>query len=230
MLVEDMMRTTIHTLHAKDSIEQAVELMESKRIRHIPIVDANKALIGIVSDRDIRDSKHSILQQQPSEDILSTPLVHIMKRDVYTAHPLDFVEDIASMLSEQQISAAPVTLGNKLVGMITGRDLLDTLVRLTGADQPSTQLEIKVSDLSGKLAEASGIFHKHGVNITSVLVYPHKETADKVLTFRIQTMDPRPAIHELQEKGYELISRRYQGLSNENITRDVCIKRKTASI
>ncbi|GAJ99419.1 acetoin utilization AcuB family protein [Geomicrobium sp. JCM 19055] len=215
MLVEDMMRKPIHTLQETNSIEDAVKMMERERIRHIPIVNQSNELIGIISDRDIRDSKHSIFLREQSDELLSRPLHNIMKRDVFTAHPLDFVEDIASMLSEQQISAAPVTVQKQLVGMITGRDLLDTLVRLTGADQPSSQLEIKVKDFSGTLAEVATIFHKHGVNITSVLVYPHKDGISKVLTFRVQIMDPRPAIQELKEKGYELMSPSVPGLFDE---------------
>ncbi|MBB6448134.1 acetoin utilization protein AcuB [Geomicrobium halophilum] len=204
MIVEDMMRTNIYKLTPADTIEQAVHMMEKERLRHIPIVENDDTLIGIISDRDVRDARYSIFSDNPLPDVLQKPVKLIMKTEVFTTHPLEFVSDVASMLSEKRINGAPVTVDRKLVGMITGRDLLDTLVQLTGADQPSTQLEVKVSDVSGQLADVATVFKDHRINVTSMLIYPDKKSSSKILAFRIQTMDARPAIASLKEKGYEL--------------------------
>lgn len=212
VLVEDTMRTDIQKLQPDNTIKDAVELMEKAQIRHIPVVEKDDELVGIISDRDVRDARSSIFSEERLPDALENPISAIMKREVFTAHPLDFVEDVASMLSEKQISAAPITVNNKLVGMITGRDLLDTLVKLTGADQPSTQLEIRVTNVSGQLADVAAIFKNLGVNVTSVLAYPEKNPTNIILTFRVQTMDPRAVIAKLKEEGYELVSPSIPGM------------------
>ncbi|SDI78773.1 CBS and ACT domain-containing protein [Natribacillus halophilus] len=204
MNAEDIMRRNAHPLKGDDTIESAVDLMEKERLRHIPIIENDDTLIGIISDRDVRDARYSIFSDKRLDDILQKPLTTIMKTEVFTVHPLDFVADVASMLSEKRINAAPVAVDDKLIGMITGRDLLDTLVQLMGADQPSSQIEVKVSNVSGQLADVAAVFKDHGINVTSMLIYPDKQMAYQILAFRIQTMDARKAIASLEDKGYEI--------------------------
>ncbi|QQK77348.1 CBS domain-containing protein [Salicibibacter cibarius] len=205
MNAEEIMRTNVHKLTMDDKIESAVELMEKERLRHIPIVDDDDTLIGIISDRDVRDARFSIFSNKRLDAILQKPVKEIMKTDVFTVHPLEYVADVASMLSEHQVTGAPVTVkDDKLVGMITGRDLLDTLVQLMGADQPSSQIEVKVTDASGQLADVAAIFKHHGINVTGMLIYPDKQTNDKILAFRVQAMDIRSVITSLKDEGYEI--------------------------
>ena len=204
MNAEAIMRTNVHMLTFEDTIESAVELMEKERLRHIPIVADDDTLIGIISDRDVRDARFSIFSNKRLDAILQKPVKDIMKTDVLTVHPLEYVADVASMLSEHQITGAPVTVEGKLVGMITGRDLLDTIVQLMGADQPSSQIEVKVSDVSGQLADVAAIFKRHGINVTSMLIHPDNQTGSKILAFRVQAMDIRSVLASLKDEGYEI--------------------------
>ncbi|QDI91201.1 CBS domain-containing protein [Salicibibacter halophilus] len=206
MNAEEIMRTNVHKLKMDDKIESAVELMEKERLRHIPIVADDDTLIGIISDRDVRDARFSIFSNKRLDAILQKPVKEIMKTEVFTVHPLEYVADVASMLSEHQITGAPVTVDDKLVGMITGRDLLDTLVQLMGADQPSSQIEVKVSDVSGQLADVTAIFKHHGINVTSMLIYPDKQSDYKILALRVQAMDIRAVLASLKDEGYEIAS------------------------
>ena len=72
-----------------------------------------------------------------------------MKTDLITGHPLDFVEEIGAIFYEHQINCLPIVKNRKLVGIITETDLLHTLIELTGAHQPGSQIEIKVAKSSG---------------------------------------------------------------------------------
>ena len=74
-----------------------------------------------------------------------------MKTDLITGHPLDFVEEIGAIFYEQQISCLPIVKNHKLVGIITHSDLLHSLIELTGAHQPGSQIEIKVENQAGVL-------------------------------------------------------------------------------
>ncbi len=83
-----------------------------------------------------------------------------MKTNVITGHPLDFVEEVAALFYEHRISCMPIVKENKLVGIITESDLLYTLVQLTGAHQPGSQIEIKVPNRTGMLSEVTSMFQK----------------------------------------------------------------------
>ncbi|MCM3715001.1 acetoin utilization AcuB family protein [Halalkalibacter oceani] len=205
MLIEQIMTRDVITLPADATIKEAMRLIELHKIKHIPVVDDDAHIIGIVSDRDIRDASPSIFHATDHLEDFHKPVSTIMKRDVITAHPLDFVEEISNIFYEHHIGCLPIIDDGRLVGLITEKDVLHSLVELIGANQPSSHIEIKVENITGKLADIATIFKLNKVNITSVLVYPHKDPAYKVLTFRVQTMDPRRLIGILENQGYEVI-------------------------
>ncbi len=77
-----------------------------------------------------------------------------------TAHPLDFVEEVAVIFYEHKIGCLPIVSDDKLVGIITGTNLLHTMVELTGANQPGSQIEIRVENRPGILYEVTSVFRK----------------------------------------------------------------------
>jgi acetoin utilization protein AcuB len=214
MIVEQIMKTNVATLRPNNTIADAIELLNQYRIRHIPIVDDDNHVIGIVTDRDIRDASPSIFHACEHLEDFQRPVSTIMKTDVITGHPLDFVEEIASLFYEHRISCLPIIKDRKLVGIVTETDLLHTLVQLTGAHQPGSQIEVKVPNLSGMLSEVAAIFGKRNTNISSVLVYPDKDERYKILVFRIQTMNPTGIIADLKNAGYTVLWPNLPGVSS----------------
>ncbi|WP_047981567.1 acetoin utilization AcuB family protein [Ornithinibacillus contaminans] len=206
MHVEDIMKRHVITLSPEDSIATAHQLLLEHRIRHIPIVDEDFTVIGIVSDRDVRDASPSVLLAEQDKTILNKKLRTIMRHPVITVHPLDFVEEVARIVYDREIACLPVVSHNKLVGIITEKDLLYTFIQLTGTHIQGSQIEVKVPNRPGILPEVASVFGNRGLNVSSVLVYPYKNDPEfKILVFRIQTMNPLPIIRELRQEGYELM-------------------------
>ncbi|MEK3807612.1 acetoin utilization AcuB family protein [Metabacillus sp. SLBN-84] len=214
MIVEQIMNKNVVTLPPDATIAEAIEKMAEHRIRHILIVSGNDMLSGIVSDRDIKDASPSIFELTNDRETLDKPLKSIMKTDAITGHPLDFVEEISSIFYEHKIGCLPIIKHGKLVGIVTETDLLHTFVQLTGADQPGSQIEVKVPNVSGVLSEAAAVFSRHNVNISSVLVYPDQDERFKILVFRVQTMNPMPLIEELDKEGYTVLWPNVPGISS----------------
>ncbi|WP_240374591.1 acetoin utilization AcuB family protein [Bacillus piscicola] len=213
MLVEDIMIKQPVTITEEQTIQEALELLHQNKIRHLPVIKEDKTLIGIVSDRDIRDASPSIFYLDDNNESLLHPVSRIMKYPVITTHPLDFIEEAAVLYGENDISALPVvTEDDQLRGLLTETDVLHTLVKLTGAHEPSSHIEVKVPNKPGQLADISTIFKEHHVNVTSLLVYPHSDQGWNILTFRVRTMDPRSIIKHIQSKGYEVQGPRFPGL------------------
>lgn len=213
MIVEQIMKRNLIKIREETTIKDACDLMEKNRIRHLPVINEHNELIGIVSERDIRDARPSIFDTEEHLEYLTNPISKIMVCDVITAHPLDFVEDVSSIFYEHHIGCLPIEEDSKLVGIITETDMLHTLVQLMGAHQPSSQIEVQVENISGMLAEIATIIKKRKVNITSVLVYPTKDFEHKVLTFRLQTMDPRGIIADIENEGYKVLWPNLPGMS-----------------
>lgn len=204
MLVQDIMKTDVITIHPSDSIRLALLNAQQYRVRHLPIVEQG-SLVGIVTDRDLRDACPSTLARERDTRILAQPVSSIMTKEVITAHPRDFVEEAALTLYEHNVGCLPVVRQNKVMGILTRKDILHTLVELMGVNKPSQHVEIAVPDRAGVLAEAAEVFRAYNVNVASVLVYPGSEVNTKHLVFRVQAMDTRKLVKRLTETGFRVV-------------------------
>lgn len=204
MLVQDIMKTSVVTIHPSDSIRYALLTAREHRIRHLPIVEQS-SLVGIVTDRDLREAGPSTLQPERDTRILEQPVSSIMSKAVITVHPRDFVEEAALTLYDHNVGCLPVVRHNTVVGILTRKDILHTLVELMGVTKPSQHLEIAVEDRVGVLAEVTDVFRQFKINVTGVLMYPGQADNIKHLVFRVQTMDTRGLVNHLTAQGFRVI-------------------------
>ncbi|ANU25761.1 acetoin utilization AcuB family protein [Planococcus versutus] len=205
MLVEEIMKTEVYTLRSDQTVQDVMNLFKEHRIRHAPVVEDEK-VIGIVTDRDLKEAVPSRFTVSPKGEPYKKKVSEIMTANPVITHPLDFVEEVAMIFYEHKIGCIPVVSNQKLVGFLTETDLLYTFIELTGAHQPGSQIEVRVEDRSGVLYEVSKVFHQQQVNVLSVLVYPDRKNSNqKVLVFRVQTMNPLTIISELRKEGFEVL-------------------------
>lgn len=205
MLIEDMMNRNIVTVRPTDTIRLAMLITAQHRIRHLPVIDEYGKLVGILSDRDLRDACPSKLETDVDDSVFYRKVSEIMHKDVVTAHPLDFVEEAAYSLYENKIGCLPVVDGGLLKGIITETDILYTLVEIMGVQQPSSHLEVEVDDRPGALADVAAVIKQHQCNISSVLIFPGRTFGKKNLVIRVQTIDPRKIVASLEESGFTII-------------------------
>lgn len=97
MKLKTIMHAHVYFLDETASILEAIQLMERQSIRHIPIVNAAHHVVGIVSDRDIRDIRPSILVPKTDETLFMKPISSIMSVPVLTGHQEDDVQESARL-------------------------------------------------------------------------------------------------------------------------------------
>ncbi|WP_342567894.1 acetoin utilization AcuB family protein [Psychrobacillus sp. FSL K6-4046] len=214
MLVEEIMNTSVPTLTPSHTINDALKVLKEKRIRHIPIVNEEREVLGVVTDRDLKEATPSSLQDRKDAEILDLPLEKIMTKNPITGHPLDFVEETASIFYDNRIGCLPIVSQGKLVGMITESDLLYKFIELTGVHQPGSQMEIRVPNRPGVLFEISKVIYEQKVNLLSVLVYPDKNDSEyKILVLRVKTMNPLKLVQAVRDAGFEVLWPSQPGLN-----------------
>lgn len=134
MKIKDVMTSDVATLNANATLAQARELMESKRIRQIPIVDNEGRVEGIISKRDIYAASVSNLSEnyERSKNLLEGRLQisEIMTTDVETIEASESLSSAAVKLQELRVGALPVVENGKLVGVISSSDFLGIAVML----------------------------------------------------------------------------------------------------
>jgi CBS domain-containing protein len=131
MNVAQWMTTAVVTIKPHDTVRQARELMATHRINQLP-VGVNDKLIGIVTDRDIRDAYPSSLRLLRGKDIDdfadAYTVEDVMTYNVTAVSPQTSLREAAQHLRRQRFGALPVVEKGKLVGIITRSDLLDALL------------------------------------------------------------------------------------------------------
>ena len=129
------MQSPVHVAHPHDTIEHARELCERHRVNQLPVV-VDGQLVGIVTDRDLRDAFPSLAEEAASpakaHRLTATLRVEdIMARAVVTVGVDDGIELAATHMRGERIGALPVVRGDRLVGILTRTDLLGALLALT---------------------------------------------------------------------------------------------------
>ena len=214
MIVEEIMKREIHTLLPENTVRDAVRLMREEKIRHVPIVSLDNIVVGIITDHDLKNALPSCLREEPNSIIYDAPIEEIMVKNPIVGHPLDFVEEVATIFYDAKISCLPIVSAGKLVGIVTTTDLLYTYIELTGAHQPGSKIDIRVSNQPGMLFEISKVFQENKANVVSVLVYPDGDnTNSRIVSVRLQVINPLHIIEDLRKQGYDVLWPNLPGVS-----------------
>jgi acetoin utilization protein AcuB len=200
MLVREVMHAEPVTIGPDASLEGAYAIMHEQGIRHLPVIDGGR-VVGVVTDRDLRLATSRLAPHPFPSD---TAVSEVMAHPVQTAHPLDPIESAARMMRELKIGCLPVLDGEKLVGIVTGIDILDALLRLTGVERPSGRLEVRLADQLGELARLTSFVSDQRINIHSVLSYPDAEHHGRIV-LRVGTTNIRALVDRLCDAGFDVL-------------------------
>jgi acetoin utilization protein AcuB len=173
MFVSDWMTKKVYTVTPDDSITSAIKLLKENKIKHLPVVKNDATIVGILSDRDIKDytpSKATTFEIRELNYILFTTKVkEIMVKKVITAPPYMAIEEAAMIMYDSNIGCLPVVDSTKLIGIISDKDLFRVLVDITGVRHGGKRFYVVMKDKPGVTGEVLDIVKKHGFTIDSVL-------------------------------------------------------------
>ncbi len=205
MLVQDWMKKEVITIDAHASVIDAVHLLKEKGIRRLPVT-RNGKLVGIVTDRDLKDftpSKATTLDIYELRYLLSKASVEeAMTPDPITVAPDLPIENVAAIMHDKKISGLPVVNKNgDLVGIITETDVFELLVSLSGVRQGGIRICMTIEDKSGSAKEVADILRKYGAKIEAILInYENVAPGYRDLILRFKGGDTQAILREVKEK------------------------------
>jgi acetoin utilization protein AcuB len=200
------------TISPEASFFEARNLIHEKGVRHLPVVDKNNQLVGIVTDRDIREAAPSdatLLSVQELNYLLGKLKVSAFmtpKGKLITITPNTLIEEAVQLMHDNKIGCLPVLEGEKLYGIFTETDALDHLVDVFGFKQKGTRLTVALEDKPGTLLGILEVFKKHNVNVISIVSPSFMVEGKRISAIRIQTGDYEPIVKDLEKAGYEVLS------------------------
>jgi acetoin utilization protein AcuB len=126
--VGDRMTRSVTTVHSDALASGAVELMRSRRIRHLPVVDRSGRLVGIVTDRDLRqvvfDPTVQARLARATDALRGLTVRDVMTWGAVTVTRATSIRDAARLMHERKVGALPVVEADRVVGILTERDVL----------------------------------------------------------------------------------------------------------
>jgi len=137
MLVQDLMRKQVFTVAPDDSVDRVFFLIHYEKIRHLPVLERSK-VVGIVSDRDMykalgpKSRRRGVSENDDGTQLQVVPrkVRQIMRRGVVTIEPDEDAVAAARKMARKRIGGLPVVRGDRLVGIITATDILETFAKL----------------------------------------------------------------------------------------------------
>jgi acetoin utilization protein AcuB len=129
--VADWMTEGVLAVETFDSIGIARELMSKHRVNQLPVLD-NDVVVGIVTDRDLRDAyptSMAIAETKKIDEFAARYTVEeVMSHDVFTVNPDTPLATAVALLRRHRIGSLPVVESKSLVGIITRSDILDFIL------------------------------------------------------------------------------------------------------
>lgn len=126
--VADWMTEGVLAVETFDSIAIARQLMAEHRVNQLPVVDDDH-LVGIVTDRDIRDAYPTSMMINRAKEIdrfaAKITVEEVMTHDIFVVRPDTPLKTAVGLLRRHRIGALPVVQNKHLVGIITRSDILD---------------------------------------------------------------------------------------------------------
>lgn len=218
MYVGRVMHTDLVTVPPTAPLAQAKEILAERRIDHLPVVDGGGKLVGILSDRDVKQSWASPATSLSTHELnylLDRITVgDVMIRKLITVTPAVTIERAARLMQEHRISALPVLEDDRLTGIITSTDVMGVLLEAIGIDTDSTRLTIIVNDRVGFIADVSGLLREADIPIRSIFSWPEtRHDGVYQLVIRVPARDGDRAIARLREAGFPVLTEYVRDIS-----------------
>ena len=212
MKVKDIMTWNVITVSSDTPIMDARKIMETHKIRRLPVVDKGK-LVGIVTiDRiiGVGPSPATTLSVWEMNYILAKMTIkEVMQKDVVTIDPEASVEDALSR-GQTKVGIMPVLENGSVVGVVTTTDfVLKMLNPILGIGRPGTRLNIAEANKAKDIKEILDLTEKKGLKIITETLMPPAEDTPNGLMLHVDTQDASSLVKDIEAKGYRVnIARR----------------------
>lgn len=204
MYVRNWMTANPYIISPESTVADIFELMRDKKIRVVPVVK-NGRLVGIITEKKLLEVSPSIATSLSIFEInyllSKTKIDSIMTKNPICISSGDLLEEAAVKMRDSHLAELPVVDDGKLVGIITEKDVFDSLISIMGFRDKGSRIAIEVDeDKPGVLSQITSIIAGFDVNITHIVLF-HNE-----IIIRINTLNTDKIQDAIEKNGYNIIS------------------------
>ena len=197
MKIKTLMVADPITITERASIQQAIEIMKTNSIRHLPVVGRGNVLKGFVT---LADLKTGFIPSMVGD----VSLKDLMIKDPVTVGPDDYIEVAAQLIYNHKIGGMPVVQEGKLVGVITQTDILRAFIDMMGILTATSRIDVVLGNDPGSFRKALQVINDSGGDIVNVGVKPQM-TSDRTYYFRLSPCKTGPIKNALEKEGFQVV-------------------------
>lgn len=211
-LIKVKMQKNPVTIGPEASFYEARAIVRDKGIRHLPVVDKDGELVGIVTDADIREAAPSDASDLTVHELqyllgkIKVSSIMTPKGKLVTITPDITIEEAVQLMHDNKIGCLPVMEGGRLAGILTATDIMAIFIDVFGLKLQGTRITVALEDVPGKMLGVLEVMREHGINIISIISPTFLVQGKRVAAVRIDTHDYESVVRDLTKKGYEVLS------------------------
>ena len=209
MYVKDHMTPNPYTITRDVVISKAVEIMRKHHFHRLPIVDEQGKLVGLVTGGLVEEqsgaNSTSLSIYELNYLLAKTKVQDIMIRDIKTITQDEFVEIAAQKMLDNEISCLPVVDDkNKVIGIITDKDIFQAFIELLGHKKQGTRFIFAATDTPGEFAPIAKLFGDNDANLDSLAVYHTQSRGPEIVVKASGEISVEKMVQILVDAGYKL--------------------------
>jgi acetoin utilization protein AcuB len=189
MIINRVMTKNPIFTHPDLTINEVRSLMDKEKIGHLPVLDKNNNLTGLVTRKDLIKAGPSVatsLDMYEISYLLSKITVkEVMEKNVITVKEDEVVEEAARIMADQGVGCLPVMRDSLLVGIITDTDLFRVFVNAFGARHPGVRITCSIPEKPGQLAKLSQAIAERGGNLVAFVSSEGDDLSRRRATLKI---------------------------------------------
>jgi acetoin utilization protein AcuB len=189
MIVSRVMTKNPIIIHSDMTINEVRSLMDKEKIGHLPVLDKNKELKGLVTRKDLLKAGPSAatsLDMYEISYLLSRITVKdIMEKKVIKVDENEVVEEAARIMADNGVGCLPVMRGTLLVGIITDTDLFHVFLNSFGARHKGVRITCSIEEKPGQLARLTQSISEKGGNILALVTFEGDDLTRRQATLKV---------------------------------------------
>ena len=195
------------------TLEDALYLMQRRKIRRMPVVRGDNDLCGIIALSDIypyvgpHAMTKALLSKEVTEQLRKVRVGSAMTASPITCPPNATIDDVGVAMRRKKIGAIPVVVGTKVIGIITESDILSALssIAQVGSDSRRILFRIPIMDKMSIFYKTISLCEQHEIEILTILIQAIPQEHGHLVMLRVRGKKVTDFIDLLRRLRYDVL-------------------------
>lgn len=198
MTIQTLISKAAPPLKPGDTAEHALGMLMELRVRHLPVVDDQGMLVGVISEDQLLDAAAgpdalvaSLLGPQP---VFANPDTHVF--------------DVTKTMVEHDLTTLPIALsGGRYQGLVKRHDIFDRFARMLSTQEAGAILALEIDPRDYSLSQLVYTIEQNDVKILSIASEAPDEPGGQIrVTLKLNVKDTARVRHVLDYHGYHVVA------------------------